>query len=678
MAGVSPPVDQAADLLQKLSLDAQPKTLDISEATKKPSVYQYGSIDPGNAPNGQIPPFERSMTPLLTDFMDPTMCYAPNCYPYFYGGYDGTGNDWDTYSRYLNPDGVDLTSGVYADNGSLLYPHGYGYQPYGPYSPAASPVPTMGSDGQLYGPQQYQYPPYFQPLTPNSGPYTPGPAALPQVELTTSPASDQKPLPLEPANAVASGGGVKGHTGSAPLKSTYQSSFNSNNSYGRGAMTGGISASPYQDPRFGFDVLSSPIPWVDGSIFSDAQQKTSTAISSSISKGNSIPSSRNQNFRPNSQFMALQHPGPISGMGTAHGYGNRLYGYPNKLYDQYGNAVRSGLGYGRGWSAIDGKSKPKGRAFGNEHDGYTEMNRGPRSKGTKNLRGAAPITLAVKGQDLPSIEMTAEDKDKMSVISEREQYNREDFPEDYSDAKFFIIKSYSEDDVHKSIKYNVWTSTVNGNKKLDAAYQEAQQKSGGCPVFLFFSVNTSGQFVGLAEMVGPVDFEKSVNYWQQDNKWLGLFPVKWHIVKDLPNNSLKHLILDYNENKPVTNSRDTQEIKLEDGLKMVKIFKDYSSKTSLLDDFGFYEIRQKALQEKKAKQQQFQKQVWEGKPTDDKKEVANGPQKVLNGIKEPTVATDLSNGDLKPSENGSIAKTGDAPKDAKPAVASEKITANGF
>ncbi|KAI3923788.1 hypothetical protein MKW92_006308, partial [Papaver armeniacum] len=52
--------------------------------------------------------------------------------------------------------------GVYGDNGSLLYHHGYGYAPYGAYSPAGSHVPTMGHDG-LYGPQQYQYPtPFYQ------------------------------------------------------------------------------------------------------------------------------------------------------------------------------------------------------------------------------------------------------------------------------------------------------------------------------------------------------------------------------------------------------------------------------------------------------------------------------------------------------------------------------------
>ena len=84
----------------------------------------------------------------------------------------------------------------------------------------------------------------------------------------------------------------------------------------------------------------------------------------------------------------------------------------------------------------------------------------------------------------------------------------------------------------------MWTSTPNGNKELDAAYREAQEKSVGCPVFLLFSVNTSGQFVGLAEMVGHVDFHKNVEYWQQD-KWNGSFSVKWHIVKDVSNSLLK-------------------------------------------------------------------------------------------------------------------------------------------
>eukprot|EP00270_Netrium_digitus_P015999 TRINITY_DN5668_c0_g1_i5.p1 TRINITY_DN5668_c0_g1~~TRINITY_DN5668_c0_g1_i5.p1 ORF type:complete len:314 (-),score=104.15 TRINITY_DN5668_c0_g1_i5:185-1126(-) len=181
-------------------------------------------------------------------------------------------------------------------------------------------------------------------------------------------------------------------------------------------------------------------------------------------------------------------------------------------------------------------------------------------------------------------------------------------------AKFFVIKSYSEDDVHKSIKYNVWASTPNGNRRLDAAYHDAQAKGAssasgaGCPMFLFFSVNASGQFCGIAEMMGPVDFGKSVDFWQQD-KWNGQFPVNWRIIKDVPNSQLRHILLPSNEGKPVTNSRDTQEVEMQQGLEMLRIFKSYSAKTSILDDFGFYDSRQKALQEKKAQLQQQQQHL---------------------------------------------------------------------
>lgn len=156
------------------------------------------------------------------------------------------------------------------------------------------------------------------------------------------------------------------------------------------------------------------------------------------------------------------------------------------------------------------------------------------------------------------------------------------------------------------------------------------------PHFIFKQVNTSGQFVGLAEMVGPVDFERTVGYWQQD-KWTGCFPLKWHIIKDIPNVVLRHITLENNENKPVTNSRDTQEVlahwlvslcpvnptpfvlqkahlyplqvKFEKGIQILKIFKGHGGKTCILDDFEFYEAREKMIQERKSKEHRFSKHV---------------------------------------------------------------------
>ena len=63
-----------------------------------------------------------------------------------------------------------------------------------------------------------------------------------------------------------------------------------------------------------------------------------------------------------------------------------------------------------------------------------------------------------------------------------------------------MIKSYTEDDVQKSLKYEIWSSTDPGNKRLDKAFKE---NAGRGPIYLFFSVNarcnvfTSCLFVAL-------------------------------------------------------------------------------------------------------------------------------------------------------------------------------------
>lgn len=171
--------------------------------------------------------------------------------------------------------------------------------------------------------------------------------------------------------------------------------------------------------------------------------------------------------------------------------------YPNnRIYGQYGNRAGAGFGSygyhswtdGRGWVVVDNKYRPGDLGFGNENiDGLSELNRGPRARGFKNPKEFGPVIQTAKGQSLPLTENNKEDN--LPQILDQEQYNKEDFPEDYSNAKFFVIKSYSEDDVHKSIKYGVWASTPNGNKKLDAAYHQAKENSGVCPVFLLFSVS---------------------------------------------------------------------------------------------------------------------------------------------------------------------------------------------
>lgn len=113
---------------------------------------------------------------------------------------------------------------------------------------------------------------------------------------------------------------------------------------------------------------------------------------------------------------------------------------------------------------------------------FSEKNRGPRAKKSKDQLSLKAYTTKAGISDAQG-----------NIIIYTDQYNKEDFLVDYAAAKFFVIKSYSEDDVHKSIKYGVWSSTSHGNKKLQKAFDDVQRisagKPRGCPIFLFFSVS---------------------------------------------------------------------------------------------------------------------------------------------------------------------------------------------
>jgi hypothetical protein len=83
-------------------------------------------------------------------------------------------------------------------------------------------------------------------------------------------------------------------------------------------------------------------------------------------------------------------------------------------------------------------------------------------------------------------------------------------------------------------------------------------------------------------MMSPVDYTTSSSVWTQTDKWKGRMDVRWIFVKDIPNSQLRHIRVWNNENKPVTNSRDTQELPSDAGVAMLRIFSDYPSKSSVI------------------------------------------------------------------------------------------------
>jgi hypothetical protein len=157
---------------------------------------------------------------------------------------------------------------------------------------------------------------------------------------------------------------------------------------------------------------------------------------------------------------------------------------------------------------------------------------------------------------------------------------------------FFVIKSFSEEDVHKAIKYNVWTSTKNGNQTLNNSYKIAKERGG--EVYLFFSCNGSGRFVGVAKMKNEVDYGKAFPYWTQDNKWGGLFDIEWLFIKDVQFKEFKNVVITLKdgERKSVTNSRDTQEVPFAESKIMLETIQAYNNTNTILEHFEYYDIRQ--------------------------------------------------------------------------------------
>ena len=161
-----------------------------------------------------------------------------------------------------------------------------------------------------------------------------------------------------------------------------------------------------------------------------------------------------------------------------------------------------------------------------------------------------------------------------------------------ANSKFFVIKSFSEEDVHKSIKYNVWSSSKDGNLTLSNAFKITEENKGN--VYLFFSCNGSGRYAGVARMKTPCDENKTFGLWTQDGKWPGLFDVEWLFIKDVPFKEFKNIIITMKDGevKPVSNARDTQEIPFEHAKTMLQTIAEYQNTNTILEHFQFYDMRQ--------------------------------------------------------------------------------------
>ncbi|AET39554.1 mRNA-binding phosphate metabolism regulator Ecym_4517 [Eremothecium cymbalariae DBVPG len=154
-------------------------------------------------------------------------------------------------------------------------------------------------------------------------------------------------------------------------------------------------------------------------------------------------------------------------------------------------------------------------------------------------------------------------------------------------SRFFVIKSFNLENIKASFQHSVWTSTKRGNKRLSKAYNALQS---GAKIFLFFSVNKSGKFCGVAEMKSNIiQSDPRNNIWQCESghQFNDLFIVDWLRVCDVHNRLLKHFNIMDSEGgfKPMTHARDADEVDIEIGRTILKLFLNTKkNRPSFLED----------------------------------------------------------------------------------------------
>ncbi|TGZ82068.1 YTH-domain-containing protein [Ascodesmis nigricans] len=206
-------------------------------------------------------------------------------------------------------------------------------------------------------------------------------------------------------------------------------------------------------------------------------------------------------------------------------------GYQGRSYDNDYRGRGRGRGYGRGGNNGD---------WDRNGDDYSSRGRGyGRGKG----RGRGGY-----GKDYHSPDRFRHDIRDGPNDSHLEEARN-------NPIRYFIIKSYNEENVKIAQDECVWATQQKNTEILQEAFDKSED------VILFFSINKSGKFQGYARMEGPPG-SAPIPSWSRNLLWesSGPFPIRWITITDISFHRIAHLRNRYNDMHPVLIGRDGQEI----------------------------------------------------------------------------------------------------------------------
>ncbi|KAI9993747.1 hypothetical protein PInf_016266 [Phytophthora infestans] len=164
-------------------------------------------------------------------------------------------------------------------------------------------------------------------------------------------------------------------------------------------------------------------------------------------------------------------------------------------------------------------------------------------------------------------------------------------------CRCFVLKSFSEANFHKSLKYGIWSTTTMHNALLDQVFKS--DLTAVRPVLFFFSVCGTKHFNGVARMTSGVRTDAQFQLWEK-LKYEGFFQVEWLLVKDVPNYVFTGVKMSNTPSKKsITSCRDCEEVLFEEANEFLSIFTEFDSRSSAWDDFEHYDQLQEQMERKR-------------------------------------------------------------------------------
>ncbi|CAD8177639.1 unnamed protein product [Paramecium octaurelia] len=170
-------------------------------------------------------------------------------------------------------------------------------------------------------------------------------------------------------------------------------------------------------------------------------------------------------------------------------------------------------------------------------------------------------------------------------------------------AIFLILRSASLDNIHKGMKYGVWTSTPKSNARIDELFKESED------VYLIYSVVGTKAFQACAKLLGPFDPTASFLYWDEPLKWFGSFQIKCLFLNELKQKTLDEKQPAHLGSIVLTEQTDCTEITNGLGLFVLQCFKDQQEDETnvnvLLQQFQNMDRREEQIKQQRDLDQNF-------------------------------------------------------------------------